>query len=212
MLLESGEVLELGLKLWLERGGFPESRRAAAFAETEDAVVGGADVGFDAGVVHFFQSLARIADEREEARFGFDGRERRKLEAPKVQVGIDEGHAVGVAAGVRAELADDSDLRFRVAIGQAKDQLLFGRKFVLGNDAGAVEAEEDGFGGLRKNATVEIAADQEDGNFFRDAAAAAHNLLWQECGQSGVRSGPIKYLRRMAEARVFQFGTVGEQK
>ena len=91
---------------------------------------------------------------------------------------------------VSAELADDADFRFDVAIGATKDELLLGGKLVMGDDAGAVKAEEDGVGGLGENLAVEIAADQEDGNFFRDAAAA-HNLLWHACGHEEVRSGSI---------------------
>ena len=92
---------------------------------------------------------------------------------------------------LRAELADDADFRFDVAIGATKDELLLGGKLVMGNDAGAVEAEENGVGGLGENLAVEIAADQEDGNFFRDAAAAAHNLLWHAGGHEGGRGGSI---------------------
>ena len=88
---------------------------------------------------------------------------------------------------LRAELANDPDFRFDIAIGATKDELLFWGKLVMGNDARAVEAEENGVGGFRENLTVEIAADQEDGNFFRNAAAAAHNLLGQARGQ---REGP----------------------
>ncbi len=47
------------------RGGLPKSAGAAAFAETENAVVGGADVGFGAGIVDLFERLAMGADERE---------------------------------------------------------------------------------------------------------------------------------------------------
>ena len=52
---------------------------------------------------------------------------------------------------LRAELADDADFRFDVALGATKDELLFGGKLVMGNDAGAVEAEENGVGGLGEN-------------------------------------------------------------
>jgi len=61
----------------------------------------------------------------------------------------------------------------------------------IGSDAGAVEAEENGVGGLRENLAVEIAADQEDRDLFRDAAAAAHNLLWHAYGHKGVRGRSI---------------------
>jgi hypothetical protein len=36
---------------------------------------------------------------------------------------------------------------------------------------------------LGENAAIQIAADEEDGNFFRNASAAAHNQWWQACGQ-----------------------------
>ena len=48
-------------------GGLPKSAGAAAFAETEDAFVGGADVGFDAGVVDLFEGLAMAANKGEKA-------------------------------------------------------------------------------------------------------------------------------------------------
>jgi len=172
-------------------GRFPERGGAAAPAETENAIARGEDVRFDAGVVDFFESLAGVADEREEAAFHFGGRHGRKVDVPKLQAGIHEGHAVGVDALLRAKLADDPDFRFDVAIGATKNELLFGGKLVMGNDAGAVEAEENGVGGLGENLAAEIAADQEDGNLFRDAAAAAHNLLWHAGGHEGVRSGSI---------------------
>src|SRR5260370_21817469 len=40
----------------------PESRGAATLAKAENAVVGGADVGFDAGTVDFFEGFAGAAD------------------------------------------------------------------------------------------------------------------------------------------------------
>ena len=178
-----------GQSLWL--GRFPEGRRAAALAEAKNAFARGADVRFDAGVVDFFESFAGVADQREEAAFHFVGRQGRKLDVPEFQAGINEGNAVGVDALLRAELADDPDFRFLVAIRSAKDHLLFGAELMAGKDARAVEAEEDGLGGLGENAAVEIAADQDDGDFLRNAAAAAHNLLWQACGQSRGRGETI---------------------
>jgi hypothetical protein len=170
-------------------GRFPEGGGAAALAETEDASGRGADVRFYAGLVNFFEGVAGIADEREKAAFQVGGRQGRKIDVPELQSGIDEGHAVGVNALLRAELADDADFHFDVALGATKDELLLGRKLVMGNDAGAVEAEENGVGGLGENLAVEIAADQEDGDLFRDAAAAAHNLQWHAGGHEGVCGG-----------------------
>jgi len=47
---------------------------------------------------------------------------------------------------------------------------------VAGKNAGAVKAEEDGSGVLRENAAIQDVTADDDGNFFRDASAAAHNL------------------------------------
>jgi hypothetical protein len=172
-------------------GRLPEGGGAAAWAKTEDASAGGADVRFDAGLVDSFEGVAGIADEREKAAFHFGGGQGRKVDVPKLQGGIDEGNAIGVDALLRAKLADDADFRFDVALGATKDELLLGGKLVMGNDAGAVEAEENGVGGLGENLAVEIAADQEDGDFFRNAAAATHNLQWHAGGHEGVCGGSI---------------------
>jgi len=98
-------------------------------------------------------------------------------------MGIEEGDAVGVLAVLRAELADDADFGFRVALGPAEEELLFGGELVAGEDAGAVKAEKDGIGGLGKDFAIQVAPDEEDGNYFGDASAAAHNLWWQAGGQ-----------------------------
>jgi hypothetical protein len=111
-----------------------------------------------------------------------------------MKVGINESQAIGVDAVGGTHLADDPDCRFAIAIRTTNDELLLGGKFVMRNDASAVEAEENGIGGLGENLAVEIAADQEDGNFFRNAAGDAHNLQWQVSGQSGGRNEPIQYL------------------
>ena len=47
---------------------------------------------------------------------------------------------------------------------------------MAGKNAGAVKAEKDGGGVLGEDAAAQIGADEEDGNLFRDASAAAHNL------------------------------------
>ncbi len=108
-------------------GRFPDGGGAAALAEAENAIARGEDVRFDAGVVDFFESLAGVADKREEAAFHFGGRHGRKVDVPKLQGGIHEGHAVGVDALLRAELADDADFRFDVAIGATKDEPVRGK-------------------------------------------------------------------------------------
>jgi hypothetical protein len=159
-------------------GGFPERGGAAALAEAKDAFTGGTDVSFDAGVFDLFQNSAGVADEREKAAFHFGWRQGRKIEVPELEVEIHEGNAVGVNVKLRTELADDPDFRFFVELRATKDHLLFGAEFMTGKNARAMKAKEDGACGLGENPPVEIAADQEDGDLFRDAAAAAHNLLW----------------------------------
>jgi hypothetical protein len=91
-------------------------------------------------------------------------------------------------------VTDDADFRLLVALGPAKDEFLFRREFVAGENAGAVKTEDDGPGVLGEHASVEVAPDEEDGDFFRNAAAPAHNLLWQASGQMRDMGGPIKYL------------------
>jgi len=187
--------------------GFPKSGKTAVFAETEQAFIGGEEDGFRAAVVQLLDGFAGAARERDEALLDFGGSERGEFGSPKIELGIDESQAVGVDAVGGAHLADDADGGFGVAIGAAEDELLLGRKLVMGNDAGAVEAEEDGVGGLGENLAIKIAADQDDGDFLRDAAGDAHNLLWQERGQSGARGGPISYLVARMNGRVFRSGT-----
>jgi hypothetical protein len=172
-------------------GGFPESRGTAALAEAYDAFVSGTNIRFKAGVVDFFERFAGIADEREKAQFAFHCADRRELELPKINVGIDESHAVGVQIIVSPKLADDADFRFFIAFRPAEDEFLLGRKFVPGQDARAVEAENDGPGVLRENLAAQIVSDKEDGKFPRDATAPAHNLLWQATGQKTRGAVPI---------------------
>ena len=183
-----GRVLRERDDFWIGRnnggGGFPKSRKTAVFAETKKAFIGGEEDGFRAAAVQLLDGFAGAACEGDEALLDFGGSERRKFGGPKIELGIDESQAVGVDAIGSAHLADDADGGFGVAIGTTQDKLLLGRKLVMGNDAGAVEAEEDGIGGLGEDFAIEIAADQEDGNFFRDAASDAHNLLWHVESQS----------------------------
>ena len=154
-------------------------------------MVGGADVGFDAGVVDFFESIAGSADEREEAKLHFGGGDERKVDVPEMEMGIEESHAVGVLAVLRADLADDANVGLLVLVRPAEDELLFGGKLVAGKNAGAVKAEENSGSALGKHAAVQIGTDEEDGNFFGDAGRAAHDQWWQARGQSGGGSRTI---------------------
>ena len=79
-------------------------------------------------------------------------------------------------AGLLADVADNADFGFCVFFRPAKDEFLLWGKLVAGKNAGAVKAEENGGGVLGEDAAAQIGADEEDGNLFRDASAAAHNL------------------------------------
>ena len=170
---------------------FPEGRSRAALTIADDAVVGGADIGFNAGVFDFFNGLADGTNYGDKTELGFESGDGRKVSFPKVEVGIEESHAVSVLAGLRADVTDDADVGFFVALSPTKNEFLFWGELVAREDAGAVEAEDDGLGGFGKDAAIQIAADEEDGNFFRDASAAAHNLLWQASGQKRESGAPI---------------------
>lgn len=172
-------------------GRLPKRGGATAFAETEDAFVGGAHVGFGAGVVHFFESFAVAADQGEKAQLPFHSADRRKFDFPKIEVGIEKGDAIGVLAVLRADLADDADFGFLVALGPAEDEFLLGRKLVAREEAGAMEAEEDSGSVLGKDFAPKVAPDEEDGDFLRNASAAAHNLWWQAQGQKRGAGGTI---------------------
>lgn len=156
--------------------GLPEGGRPAALAEAHDAFARGAHIGFDSRIVNFFERAAGVARERNHSHFAFEITDGRKLDPPKIEFGVDKGHTVGVIAVAAAKLADDADFRFSVAFGTAEDEFLLGRKFVFGEDAGAVKTEDDGLGALGKNFAVQIVTDQNNWNFLRDAAAPAHNL------------------------------------
>ena len=172
-------------------GRLPKSAGAAAFAETEDAFVGGADVGFGAGVVHFFESFAVAADEGEKAQLPLRGADRRKVNFPEIEILVEEGDPVGVVPVLGTHLADDADFGFLVALRPAKDELLFGRELVAREDASAMKAEEDSGGMLGKDFAAEVAPDEEDGDFLGNASAAAHNLWQQGRGQKEGRGGTI---------------------
>jgi hypothetical protein len=170
---------------------FPESGAAATFARAKDTVVGGEDVRFDAGVVDFFESMAGATDEGKKAELHFHGADGREIDFPEIEIFVEEGDAVSVLAGLLAQVADHADFGFLVSFGPAKDELLLRREFVAGENAGAMKAEEDSGGGLGEDAAIQIAADEEDGDMFGDAATATHNLWWQERGQRGGEAGQL---------------------
>ena len=59
---------------------------------------------------------------------------------------MQEGHAVGVALAMMAELANDTNLNLFVGVQPAKNQFLFCGEHVLRNNARAVAAEQHRLG------------------------------------------------------------------
>ncbi len=174
--LNGGELLNWG-------GRLPERGGAATLAGAENAFIGGADIGFDAGVVDFFEGVAGGTGERDEAELFFPIGDGRKIDFPEIEIQVEESNAVGVAAGLFANLADDADVGLLVFVGPAEDELLFGGKLVAGKNAGTVKTEKNSGSALGKHAAVQIGADQEDGDFFGDAGRAAH-------GEEGASERP----------------------
>jgi len=43
-------------------------------------------------------------------------------------------------------------------------------------NSGPVKAEDDGGGGLGEDPAIQVAPDEQDGDFLRNASSAAHNL------------------------------------
>jgi hypothetical protein len=73
------------------RRRFPEGRRTAALAIAEDGIVGGADVGFEAGVVDFFEGFAGATDEGDKTELLFDFADGRKVDFPEIEILVEEG-------------------------------------------------------------------------------------------------------------------------
>ena len=182
--------------------GLPDGGVAAALAIAQNAVVGGNDVRFDTAIVNALERLTHVADQSENAEFLFLRGGRREFHLPEIHNGIKKSNAVGVDAGVLTDLADHADFRFFVALGPAKNHLLFGGKLVPGKKACAVEAEENRLGWLGEDLARQVGADQDNGNLFGDASASAHNLLWQEEGHTQTAVGPISYLSFLRRCRV----------
>jgi len=96
-----------------------------------------------------------------------------------------------MAAVLRADVTDDADFGLFIFFRPAKNEFLFGRKFMARENAGTAAAKENRGGVFGEDTAVQITPDEEDGDFLRDASAAAHNLWWQGKGQRSAASRPI---------------------
>jgi len=129
-----------------------------------DVGVVGMEFGQDVGVsinVEFFFPIA-------------DGR---KIDFPEIEIQVEESNAVGVAARLFANLADDADVGLLVFVGPAGDELLFGGKLMAGKNAGAVKVRRTVIG-RSENMRPSKSEPIRDGDFFGDAGIAAHDLWW----------------------------------
>ena len=115
---------------------------------------------------------------------------RRETSFPEVERFVNKGYAIGVGITLGADLTDDADVDFAIGFERAKNQFLHRNEFVTRQDAGAMQADDDGFSLFGENAAFAIAADQEDGNCNRNASAAT-DLLVRHLGNLG--KGPRVY-------------------
>jgi hypothetical protein len=172
-----GQGRNCGEVFWGRRGvrsGFgPRRGKAAAFAKAEDVAVDGVDVFFNFVLLNLLPRLAERAREGEAADLRFVVLGRGKFHAPEVEVGVHEGDAMNIAAGLAADLADEAHFGFFRRAGETERENFVRREAVFGKHAGAVAAEHNGFGPLGKDFAGSVGTEQNDGEFFGDATAAA---------------------------------------
>jgi hypothetical protein len=129
-------LLIRGVRRWLPKRG-----SGAKLAKANHALVRCADIGFNAGVIDFFKRVTGGTDQRQKAEFLFGVADGRKIDAPEVQVLVEESDAVSVLAGLLANVPDHANFYFAVFFRPAKDKLLLRRELVAGKKASAVKTE-----------------------------------------------------------------------
>jgi hypothetical protein len=100
-------------------------------------------------------------------------RRNREFDLPEVVLVGEEGDAVGVDVVLRSDFTDDADFSFAIGVEGAEIQLLLGKEFEAGENAGTVLAEDDGVGVLGKRLSVGVAAHKDNGNLLGKTPAAA---------------------------------------
>jgi hypothetical protein len=96
---------------------------------------------------------------------------RRETGFPEIERFVNKSYAVGVSIPLSADLTDGADVDFAIGFERAENQFLLRNEFVARQDAGAMQADDDGFSLFGENPAFAIAADQEDGNCNRNASA-----------------------------------------
>jgi hypothetical protein len=146
-------------------GAAPDGQQAAVVAIAGQTAVNGANVIFVFAAGELNQIFAATTFESERNRLFLPNRSRGKFHTPKIDAVVDEGYAVGVEAALLADLADDAHLGFAFRIFGTQDEFLLGNKGVPGDDAGAMETDDDSGSALGKDAAFVVVADDEDGKF-----------------------------------------------
>lgn len=115
-------------------------------AVTKDELAGEKNVTFDFGLLGGRLIAAEAALKIHKRTRWSVVRRRRKFDLPKIEIGIAEGDAVNVAAGMLPKLADKTDFGFATGFEEAKCEDFVGGEFIASNDAGAVTAENERVG------------------------------------------------------------------
>lgn len=136
----------------------------------------GVDVQFESLLTDHFTATANCALKCRASRCDCLTCQGRKLDAPEVDLGVEESNAVGIGAIRGANLSDDADVGFFIGFPMDKDQLLLDDKLVLRNDTCAVTAQDYRLCFFYELLTIGVAAGQENGDLFGNAAAAPHVL------------------------------------
>jgi hypothetical protein len=153
-------------------GAAPDGQQAAVIAITGQAAVNGANVVLVFATGQLNQIFAAATFEDEGSRPFLPRRRRGKFYMPKIDAVVGKGYAVGMQAALLTDLADDAHLRFAVRILGTQDEFLLGNEAMAGDDAGAMETDDDSIGALGKGTTFVVVADNENGKFERQTRAA----------------------------------------
>src|SRR5437764_5626651 len=146
------------------------------FAVADDAFIDQINVRFQVALFHRFARLATTTFQGRDVHvlFGFCGH--RELYVPEIVCEIQKSHAVGIDVALGANRPNQTHFCLFVGIQAAKNQFLLRGKFVAGNDACSMPAEQHRLGLFREDLAFGIASNQKDIDLFGNSAAAAHTV------------------------------------
>jgi hypothetical protein len=129
---------------------------------------------------------------------------RGKFDLPEVEIGIEEGDTVDVVAGVFPNVTDQANDGFATGICAVHGEEFIESKFIAGWDSGAVAAENEGASFFGEDAAGTVRAEENDGNFLRDATVSAHTD--PVCGLSKL-NGAKGVIGRLGKSFRWDVGT-----